>query len=99
VPNYDGLGARRFGQCWYGLDVPRHLTHFTADTLHLMLRQAGFAHFEIRQERHNSWIRHSAERCANQAVEHLRTRLGSSVAGWWGWLCGRAEGMLAVAVK
>jgi SAM-dependent methyltransferase len=99
APNFDGLGSRWFGPWWYGLDVPRHLTHFTEDTLQLMLRHAGFARVEMRQERHNSWIRHSAEVCEGKLAQRLRTRLGSSIAGWWGLLCGRAEGIVAIAVK
>lgn len=33
VPNYGGLQARLFRERWYGLDVPRHLHHFTPRTL------------------------------------------------------------------
>src|SRR5205823_1209681 len=42
VPNIDSLPFRWFGHAWYGLDLPRHLTHFSAWTLKLMLQRAGF---------------------------------------------------------
>ena len=43
VPNIGSLPFRWFGPAWYGLDLPRHLTHFTAGTLRMMLRHAGFS--------------------------------------------------------
>ena len=42
VPNIDSLPFRWFGSAWYGLDLPRHLTHFSPWTLQLMLERAGF---------------------------------------------------------
>jgi SAM-dependent methyltransferase len=93
VPNFDSLAASWFGPDWYGLDLPRHLTHFTPPTLRAMLIEAGFASIEIRQQRHASWIRHSVQRGI------LTTRLGSGIVSRWARVIGRAEGLLAVAVK
>jgi len=42
VPNLDGLSARLGGDRWWGLDVPRHLVHYTPSTLCAGLEQAGF---------------------------------------------------------
>jgi ubiquinone/menaquinone biosynthesis C-methylase UbiE len=42
VPNMQGLGAKIFGKTWYGVDVPRHLYHFTSHTLCDMLLRSGF---------------------------------------------------------
>jgi 2-polyprenyl-3-methyl-5-hydroxy-6-metoxy-1,4-benzoquinol methylase len=101
VPNFDSLAARWFGPYWYGLDVPRHLTHFTPATLRAMLAEAGFADVALRQERRASWMRHSAERAphGDMMMRLLRTRLGSSAASWWARAIGRAESQLAIAVK
>jgi 2-polyprenyl-3-methyl-5-hydroxy-6-metoxy-1,4-benzoquinol methylase len=33
VPNFDGLGRRLFGASWDGLELPRHLHHFTRSSL------------------------------------------------------------------
>jgi SAM-dependent methyltransferase len=41
VPNAGGLGARLFGRAWSGLELPRHLSHFTPDTLARAVEQAG----------------------------------------------------------
>src|SRR5258707_628154 len=43
VPNIDSWPFRWFGRHWFGLDLPRHLTHFTPATLPQMLQRAGFA--------------------------------------------------------
>jgi SAM-dependent methyltransferase len=93
VPNFDGLAAHWFGPDWYGLDLPRHLTHFTPRTLRALLGEAGFIDITIRQEAHASWLRYSARR------GFLTTRLGSGIASRWARIVGRAEALLAVAVR
>jgi 2-polyprenyl-3-methyl-5-hydroxy-6-metoxy-1,4-benzoquinol methylase len=41
VPNLASWQARHFRQLWMHLDVPRHLTHFTPQTLRELLKRAG----------------------------------------------------------
>ena len=41
VPNAGGLGARLFGRAWSGLELPRHLSHFTPATLGAVTGRAG----------------------------------------------------------
>ena len=41
VPNAGGLGARLFGRAWCGLELPRHLSHFTVESLMRAVQQAG----------------------------------------------------------
>src|SRR5262249_39275935 len=41
VPNAGGLGARFFGRAWAGLELPRHLSHFTPETLEMVIDRAG----------------------------------------------------------
>ena len=41
VPNVAGAGGRIFGRYWSGLDFPRHLTHFTPETMRRMVERAG----------------------------------------------------------
>jgi len=41
VPNAGGLGARIFGKAWSGLELPRHLSHFSPETLTRAVEQAG----------------------------------------------------------
>lgn len=41
VPNAGGLGAALFGRAWCGLELPRHLSHFTPHTLERTVQNAG----------------------------------------------------------
>src|SRR5262249_43958686 len=56
VPNIDSLPFRWFGATWYGLDLPRHLTHFAPWTLQLMLERSGFRVGPIRMVRHSDCL-------------------------------------------
>jgi hypothetical protein len=52
VPNAGGLGARLFGRAWSGLELPRHLSHFTPESLGAVVRRAGGR---------IAWCRHRAQ--------------------------------------
>jgi SAM-dependent methyltransferase len=41
VPNAGGLGASVFGPAWSGLELPRHLSQFTPESLGRAVEQAG----------------------------------------------------------
>jgi len=60
VPNIDGLPFRWFGPAWFGLDLPRHLVHFSPATLKRMVAAAGFRPLRLRMVRHSSWMKQSA---------------------------------------
>ena len=97
VPNFDSLGRHWFGGDWHGLDVPRHLIHFTPATLKLMLYRAGFSEIALRQISRPSWIRHSAIRAGDR--RWLRSRFGSGLAAAWARLRGHADCLLATATR
>ncbi len=95
VPNIDSLPFRWFGASWYGLDLPRHLTHFSPSTLRLMLENAGFSVKSIRMVRHSDWLRNSAKRAtvrrpAGEAGTErggiVPPRPGPLMASWRRWL-------------
>jgi SAM-dependent methyltransferase len=50
VPNFSSYEARVFKENWYPLDLPRHLLHFSPDTLSRMLSDAGFSLLKIIHE-------------------------------------------------
>jgi SAM-dependent methyltransferase len=64
VPHYDGFDVRCFGDAALALDVPRHLTHFTAPTLRALLERCGYARVQVRQRSHPAWIRKAARAAA-----------------------------------
>jgi SAM-dependent methyltransferase len=105
VPNIDSLPFRWFGQAWYGLDLPRHLTHFAPTTLHVMLERAGFRVQPIRMVRHSGWLRNSArlarrlERRGPTWRRCLIRKPPALIASWYCYLTQQADCILAVAVK
>jgi SAM-dependent methyltransferase len=84
APNLASLPFCWFGPAWYGLDLPRHLTHFTPTTLRAMLEHAGFRVRRLRMPRHSRWLRESA-RLAHQDRPSL---------GWQRCLTGRTASRL-----
>jgi 2-polyprenyl-3-methyl-5-hydroxy-6-metoxy-1,4-benzoquinol methylase len=42
LPNIDSWEARIFGTYWYGLELPRHLTHFSLRSLRHVMNVVGF---------------------------------------------------------
>lgn len=42
VPNAAGINARLFKEKWFGLDLPRHLYHFSPRALSILLKKSGF---------------------------------------------------------
>ncbi|MCK4518741.1 MAG: class I SAM-dependent methyltransferase [Candidatus Omnitrophica bacterium] len=47
VPNMNSLYSKVFKQNWTGLDVPRHLYHFSPQTIKKILTQSGFSEIKI----------------------------------------------------
>lgn len=103
TPNLDGLPFRWFGPAWNGLDLPRHLTHFTTATLRQMLEAAGFRLQSLRMLRHSRWLRTSAQLACRDCPEPpwpwvwLRSKPVSRLAAWYAALVGQADCMLVSA--
>lgn len=104
VPNFDSLPASWFGQNWFGLDLPRHLTHFTPTTLGGMLGAAGFRVNSLRGLVHADWLRSSAIRAERAGAGGLATRLlhwkpAARLGAWLCYVLGRAECLVAVGER
>jgi SAM-dependent methyltransferase len=80
VPRLDSLSARWFGPAWYGLELPRHLTHFTAATLGRHVAAAGFVVERLASLRRPAFIRRSLELAAADMGGGLRRALARSRA-------------------
>lgn len=48
VPNHRSRDARRYGAHWAAWDVPRHLYHFSPDSMRALLEPLGFRLSEVR---------------------------------------------------
>ncbi|MFL5339878.1 MAG: class I SAM-dependent methyltransferase [Gemmataceae bacterium] len=102
VPNIDSWPFRWFGRHWFGLELPRHLTHFTPATLPQMLQRAGFVCEPLRYVRRTDWLRASARLACRQPnpprwQRLLTYRLPAIVATWGCFFAEQSDGLLAVA--
>jgi 2-polyprenyl-3-methyl-5-hydroxy-6-metoxy-1,4-benzoquinol methylase len=104
VPNLESLSFRWFGADWFGLDVPRHLTHFTPAALRQMMEKAGFRVLLRQNIRHSLWFRYSVERARQNGHLHwphtwMRSKLASSFVTRLQQFLGRADAFLMIAEK
>lgn len=104
APNLDSLPYRVFGPAWFGLDLPRHLTHFTPPTLTAMLHAAGFRPGPVRQLRHSEWLRASARQAARggtggPVTNLLRWKPASRLAAWACYAAGAADCVVCAAER
>ncbi len=95
VPNIEGLPFRWFGEAWTGLDLPRHLTHFSPATLRAMLDRAGLVPGRASFVRHATWIARSAARA--KRLRWLRFRPAARLAARWCALRGRGDCIMVEA--
>jgi 2-polyprenyl-3-methyl-5-hydroxy-6-metoxy-1,4-benzoquinol methylase len=104
APNIAGLPFRLFGRSWFGLDLPRHLVHFTPITLALMLQTAGFRVDPVRFLRHNDWLRSSARLARRSGPSGWLARIlswkpAAKSASWLFYALGASDCMLCVAER
>lgn len=103
-PNRESLPAKWFGPDWFGLDLPRHLTHFSHRTLHDMLAVAGFRVNRIRGVKHSDWLRSSAKLAERHGRNNVLTRRfqwkpAAKLAAWLTYVTGRCDCLLALAER
>lgn len=104
VPNIASWPYHWFGSSWFGLDLPRHLTHFTPTTLQAMIERAGFQVREVRPIRHADWLRSSARLAINQGTAStwhhlLRFKPVARLIAWGCYLAARSDCILAWAER
>ncbi len=51
VPNVDSAEARVFGSYWHGLELPRHLFHYSPTSLRLLAESAGLRELSLETRR------------------------------------------------
>jgi 2-polyprenyl-3-methyl-5-hydroxy-6-metoxy-1,4-benzoquinol methylase len=103
TPNVESLPFYWFGRNWFGLDLPRHLTHFTPKTLTAMLRTAGFRVDGVRMLRHSDWLRSSAKLAVKQGsgwgAKLLTWKPAAKLIAWGCYAAGMSDCMMAVAER
>lgn len=103
-PNIDSWAFRRYAESWFGLDLPRHLTHFTPVTVSRLLQTAGLRVTEVRGVRHSDWLRSSAKRAAAGPDADWIDKLflwkpAAKLAAWLAYALGQSDCLLAVAER
>jgi SAM-dependent methyltransferase len=103
APNIESLPFRWFGPAWFGLDLPRHLTHFSPPTLRHMLHQAGFQPSRVRLLRRSAWLRRSAQlaepKPSPRWLTFLRSRVGANLASWYCYFGRLSDCMMVTGLK
>lgn len=59
LPNIDSWEARMLGSHWYGLELPRHLFHFSPRSLAMLMKENNFLYVDIFTAR-TSYLEYSA---------------------------------------
>ncbi len=104
VPNLASWSFSTFQESWCGLDLPRHLVHFTPPTLLNLLEAEAFRIRSYGQIGRDGWLRRSARR----AKEHChRSRLAQScrwkplamLVSRWSEFTSRSDSILVLAEK
>ena len=103
-PQFDSRAADKFGACWYALDLPRHLTHFTRKTLRAQVQDAGFNVEKIVSTVRPSVVRKSWAYLANDSGDAAhrkksKSRFSVGLFCKFAGLAGRGSQMLCVATK
>lgn len=89
VPNVGGWGVETYGINYRGLDVPRHLYHFTPDTLRGVAVAAGLRPIALYTEA-NAWVLQESQRLANggplpsrRQIRQLNRSLQGEIINLW----------------
>jgi SAM-dependent methyltransferase len=103
VPNLGGWGFRAFGPAWFPLELPRHLLHFTPDTLKRVVSESGFAVEAVTTRGHGKWMGYSTDRakrfCPRWWANVARIRLVRSALTNWTERRGEADDLCLLARK
>jgi len=72
LPNIDSWEARMLGTYWYGLELPRHLSHFSPKSLRHVMTSLGFEEVSLVTPR-TSYIEHSAAYLRSELISQMGT--------------------------
>lgn len=103
-PDADSWAFKRFGEDWFGLDVPRHFNHFKKQDLAKLMRDAGLEVVRIRpQHRSRSLketVRMRAERLDTAGWRFMRKMsIFWRLYGWLAAITGNADCVIVYGRK
>jgi len=97
VPNYDAWEISKLGEAAMGLDLPRHLTHFTPASLRKMMEGVGLTNVRVRQVSRASWMRKAGKRAKTSSM--LKNATIARVAAWVAQRRGLGNEIIATAER
>jgi SAM-dependent methyltransferase len=68
LPNIDSWESRILGTYWFGLELPRHLFHFSPRSLRYVMKSLGFSEISIVTPR-TSYVEHSVSYIASSVFQ------------------------------
>ncbi len=71
LPNIDSWEAKLFRTYWYGLELPRHLFHFSPRSLRPLVADVGFSEVLIRATGHGTHVGHSIRYLCSDFIQKL----------------------------
>ncbi|HSR66832.1 MAG TPA: class I SAM-dependent methyltransferase [Acidobacteriota bacterium] len=105
VPNLDSLQARLFARHWMGLDVPRHLFHYSPHVLSKLVEDAGFTLVEQRFQSSPVNIHHIKHSLLEWSLHRFSSRLPYYLLKWsvfclnWAERLSARYGMLLIVAR
>jgi SAM-dependent methyltransferase len=103
IPNYDSWEVEYFDDAAQVLDLPRHVLHFSPETLRDILVASGFNVLDVRQVSRASWVRKSVARLDRRPPKKydwfVRTKFGCALAASHAERVGRGNNLIAVAER
>lgn len=83
VPNYESYDALHYGPFWAAYDVPRHLWHFTKETIQKLLKKHGLSLIDIMPMRLDAYyVSLLSEKYLNQNSLSLKAFIRALRAGF-----------------
>jgi 2-polyprenyl-3-methyl-5-hydroxy-6-metoxy-1,4-benzoquinol methylase len=73
APNYGSPLVTLFGRYWFPLEIPRHLYHFTPQTLQAMFSRAGLVSFQVKGVPSAEVVSWSLHALRTQKIDQLET--------------------------
>ena len=100
VPNFRTWDVKWFADEALALDLPRHLLHFTPETLKSLMEREGMTNVAVRQASHVSWIRKGASRTKSGGMSRmLKVSVAARVASIMERVAGKGNELIATAEK
>jgi len=86
VPNHNSVDAGHYGPAWAAWDVPRHLYHFSPESMQFLLKKSGFRQVDIRPMWFDSYYVSMLSEQYRKGSQNLLS------AFWWGFQSNLAAG-------